>query len=154
MAGSTPVQPTAQNTFVMGATRGLVMPCASNTVINQGVRLKIASNLVTPTTAKSDDWVGVANFSNPPTALGQGVVQGEVLIKDNVVTFDAPSSSDTFNFGATVYAYDDATYYYSGAVTASSAGTPKAVGTYVGASGVVGGVGVRVAVKILPTTVI
>ena len=152
MAGVTPVQPTAQNTFILAAMRTLVAPCSTATVINQGTRVKLASNLITPTIVATEDWCGVANFSNPPTALGQAVSQGEILIKDNIVTFDAPVA-EAFAYGAPVYAYDDGTYHYSGAVTASSAGSAKKVGTYVGA-GQTGGVNVRVAVKILPTQIL
>jgi hypothetical protein len=132
----------------------LDMPCAAGTVINQGSRVKLVSNLLVPTAICTDDFVGMADFQNPD-ALGYAVTSGKVLLKDNVVNFDAPSANDTFNFGDDVYAYDDAVpNHYPGAVTKDTTLTPKKVGSYVGASGVVGGAGVKVPVKLLPTVVI
>ena len=65
------------------------------------------------------------------------------------------AGGDTFNFGNPVYAYDDGVDHHSGAVTAAAGmGGAVVVGTYVGASGVVSGVGVKVPVKILPTQIL
>jgi hypothetical protein len=147
------VQPTSEAKFIDAPITKIIMPCASTTVINRGTRVKLASNLIVPTAVCTDNFCGVADFANPPVPLGTGITQGSVLLKDNDVYFDAPVV-ETFNFGDAVYAYDDLTSHYSGAVTASSAGGAVKVGTYVGASGVSGGPGVKIAVKLLPTQII
>ena len=147
------IQPTSENKSVMYTPDSIVMPCAAGTVINQGSRVKIVSNLIVPTAAATDDFVGVADFQNPVASLGDQLTAGKVLLKDNVVMFDAPAS-ETFTFGDLCYAYDNGGNSYPGAVTKSTSGSPKLVGTFVGLTAVTGGSTSRVAVKIVPTVVI
>jgi hypothetical protein len=146
------VQPTAENKLVSTNRDSLVMPCASGTVINQGVRLKLSTGLVTPTTTLGDDWVGVADFTNPVASLGDTLTSGRVLLKGNVVYFDAPVV-ETYTFGDLVYDYDDTVDFHAGAVCKTST-LAILVGTYVGLTAVSGGTGVRIPVKIKPSVVI
>ena len=151
------IQPTSESKFIAASINKLTMPCDPLTVINQGSRVRLVGNLLIVQALCSDAFCGVADFANPPTFLGDSVSGGPVLIKDNIVYFDAPvaAGGDTFNFGNPVYAYDDGVDHHSGAVTAASGmGGAVVVGTYVGASGVVSGVGVKVPVKILPTQIL
>jgi len=146
------IQPTAENKLVSFDIDSTVMPCAFGTVINQGTRLKVASNLITPTTAKNDDWVGVADFSNPVASLGDTLTSGRVLLAGNVIWFDA-LATETMTFGDLVYPYETGGNHYSGAVCKTST-SAKLVGTYVGLTAQVCGAGVRVPIKIQPTVVI
>ena len=147
------VQPTSENKFVKLCPDSLVMPCAAATVINQGSRVKVSSNLIVPTAANTDAFCGVADFQNPVASLGDLLTSGKVLLKDNVVYFDAPVA-ETFDFGQDVYAYTTGGNHYPGAVTANSADGAVKVGVYVGLTQVTGSATMRVPVKILPTQVI
>jgi hypothetical protein len=111
------------------------------------------ANLVTPQTALVDDWCGVADATNPVVSLGDTLTQIKVLLKDNVVWFDAPDA-ETMNFGDLVYSYAAAGNFYSGAVCKTAGVGTKLVGTYVGLAATVCGAGVRVPIKIQPTLVI
>jgi len=145
---------TAENKVVAFSPEAVIVPMATTTVINQGDRVKITSNLLVPTSAVTDDWIGVADFTNPVASLGDTLSEGRVLLKDNIVYFDAPAT-ETFAFGTLVYQYATGGNYYIQAVTIDgSTGTPKLVGTCVEKTAVTGGTGVRVKVKIAPTVVI
>ena len=133
------------------AIGSIVAPIGVGAVINQGDRVKLVSGFLQQTTAISEDWIGVADFQNPVASLGDVLSFGKILLAPMVCMFDAPAT-ETFNFGDQCYAYADGLgYYYPQAVTKSTSGTPKLVGTFVGANGTVGGTGVKVAVKIAPT---
>lgn len=147
------IQPTSENKFVKYTPESIIVPCAAATVINQGSRLKIVSNLAVPTAACTDAWCGVADFQNPVASLGDLLTKGKMLIKDNVVYFDAPVA-ETFDFSQDVYAYTAGGNHYPGAVTASSANGAVKVGTYAGLTQVTGSATMRIPVKILPTQVL
>ena len=146
------IQPTAENKSVSINLDSIVVPISNLTAINQGSRLKLVANLATPTTAKADNWIGVADFTNPVVSLGDTLTEGKILIAGNVVWFDAPAT-ETMNFGDIVYPYENGGNHYSGAVTKVGAGA-VVVGTYVGLAATVCGAGVRVPIKIKPTVVI
>ena len=143
----------SENKMIFYSPDSIVMPITAGVTIYQGDRVKISSNAILSTAACTEDWLGVADFQTPVASLGDALTAGKVLLKDNVVWFDAPAS-ESFAFGATVYAYTAAGYYYPQGVTISSGNSAKIVGVYVGLTTVTGGAGVRVAVKIAPTTVI
>jgi hypothetical protein len=147
------IQPTAENKFSYLALDSIVAPIDPAVAINQGSRLKLVANKVTPTTARADDWVGVADATNPVVSLLDTLNMIKVLLHGNVVWFDAPAA-ETMTFGDLVYAYENGGNHYSGAVTKVTAAGVKLVGTYVGLTPTVCGAGVRVQIKIRPTTVL
>ena len=146
-------QPTSENKSIKFCPDSLVMPCLAATVINQGSRVLNTAGVIAPTAACTDAFCGVADFQNPVASLNDQLTSGKVLLKDNVVYFDAPVA-EAFVFGADVFSYTAGGNHYPGAVTASNGNSAVKVGSYVGLATVTGGTGVCIAVKILPTQVI
>lgn len=147
------IQPTSENKFKKYQPDSIVMPIDPATVLNQGSRVMLVANKIVPTTVKTDVWCGVSDGQNPVASLGDTLSAEKVLIKDNVIYFDAPTV-EVYSFGDAVYAYDNGGNHYPGAVCKAVAGGGGAVGTSNSLTPITGGPGVRIPVKILPTQVI